>query len=788
MKNKAEQPTDILEHIMLGVVMFDSSGCLSVWNSQYEQIKQFPKGFLKVGLPYWDLALYLAQRGDFGEGDPEELTRDRRDLLWGGTTKRAEMTILNEFVYEVLFQRSANEDLIITYTDITDKKRAAEELLNSETHYQEVVNGQSELITRFTSDFKFTFINEAYCHFVGAKAEDLLGKSIFNDIPDDEILPLKSFFLRFSPDQSKHSIENSLRSSDGELRYFEWVDVATFNDDGTVSEFQSVARDITDRKIAEKALQQSEARFRDFANSTSDWFWESDADHRFTYLSERFLQITGGHAVSTYGKTRREVAVHPNDEKWTDHIACLEAQKPFRDFCYEYALIEGQSRWLSINGRPVYSADGEFKGYRGTGREVTEQIEAEQRAKHAEEELRQSEEQFRGAFETSAAGMALHTIDGTYLKVNQTFCDLLGYTEKEILQMNWRDVTHPDDITPTETLDQETESGERDNFTIEKRYTHKDGHIIWARVFSAHLRDPKGIPQFILGQIYDITELKKAEDALRDSELRLKTQVIDLKNSEERLEAQAADLVVLAKNLTEARDELQQLNDQKNKLFSIIAHDLRGPFTGLLGYSSMLSTNAEQFDPKLVAVSAATMHETAQRVFDLLENLLDWSRLQMEGAEVDLQPVKLSEIFKNNIALLSPVAEAKNIQLKTDGKQTGEVIADGNMLDTILRNMINNAIKFTHSGGSITLKTCSTNGWTNIKITDTGVGMPPDKVKRLFRLDQKTSSLGTQGEVGTGLGLNLCEELIKNQGGRIEVESKEGEGSTFHIYLPTAEN
>jgi len=940
-----------------------------------------------------------------------------------------------------------------------------------------------------------------------------------------------------------------------------------------------VRTDITELKEIEHKLRESQERFQDFAESTSDWVWETDADHQFSYMSDRLLQVTGGRAKDAYGKTRFEIAADPDDEKWQEHRTCLNARRPFRDFRYEYALMGDQPQWLSISGRPTFGSDGQFTGYRGTGREITGEVEAGNRAKRAEEELSRSEEQFRGAFETSAAGMALHDLKGTYLKVNQTFCDLLGYTQAEILGRNWRDFTHPEDIRSTEELDDKVVKEAIDNFVIEKRYIRKDEHVIWARVASSHLRDSDGIHFRILGQVYDISEMKRAEAALKeqtklvellrttasaanmatdlfeamglalddicaynewpvghayvlsaetpellvssgiwhlgdaerfetfrkiseqttfapgvglpgrvmasgkpawivdvtkdenfpraklaedigvkagfacpvlsgskvvavleffapeaieaddnllktlvdagiqlgrvaereraeeelrnsketmyafadnlpelftlkDSERRflfvnkrfekwtdmdrhnivgrtvhdiypaeqaaefdaldrqvminqtalareveihypdgnkrtvistrfpvisssgettelgtINIDITEIKRAEEALEEKSkllrdvlenvsqgvvmfdpnknliawnrhyqdvlqlpnelmvvgrpnrelavflaergslgegdlerltnerldfiwsgeatrselkiendriydissqptseGGLVITYTDITEIkqaekeietqRDALEKLNEKKDKFFSIISHDLRGPFNALLGYSSLLTSMAGTAKTEQVVEFAAIVHESAERVFNLLENLLDWSRLQMGRIEFELGPVNLAELIETNLALFAPVAGAKEIQLVDQAKQPLMVIADAAMTDTILRNLINNAIKFTESGGSITVRTEANSDWAEIQITDTGVGMSPDKIGKLFKLDQKTSTAGTGGEAGTGLGLHLCKELVEKQGGQIHIESIEEKGSTFRFTLP----
>jgi len=271
-----------------------------------------------------------------------------------------------------------------------------------------------------------------------------------------------------------------------------------------------------------KELLVSQDRFRDFAESTSDWVWETDSEHRFTYLSDRLLEATGGQAVRMEGQTLAQVAGNADDEKWRAHGKLLDAQKPFRNFQFRYETAAQPAMWFSISGRPIYDDDGNFTGYRGTGTDVTNQVQAEMRAKAVESELRQSEEQFRSAFETSAAGMAIHSIEGRYLKVNQTFCDIMGYSAEELMDKNWRDLNYPDDVEKTEDLDEKAVAGELENFVIEKRYIRKDGTVVWARVASAHLRDPDGTPKYILGQIFDITDRVHARAALLESEERFR--------------------------------------------------------------------------------------------------------------------------------------------------------------------------------------------------------------------------------------------------------------------------
>ncbi len=281
----------------------------------------------------------------------------------------------------------------------------------------------------------------------------------------------------------------------------------------------------------------------------------------------------------------------------------------------------------------------------------------------------------------------------------------------------------------------------------------------------------------------DVTSLILTENSLRESEECLKQQVSELRSREERLEAQAADLVLLTENLTTARDELVKLNDQKDRFFSIVAHDLKSPFNALLGFSQVLATKAITMGPDKVAEYGSLVHRAADQAFKLLEDLLDWSRIQLDRVEFEPGSVDIGALIKTNLARFDPVAALKNIRIKSDTRFDLPVYADAHMVDTILRNLISNAIKFTPENGCVSVTAEHNGDWAEISVSDTGIGLSKHKISHLFQLDKAVSTAGTSGESGTGLGLHLCKELVERQGGQIRVESAKGEGSVFSFTL-----
>ena len=229
--------------------------------------------------------------------------------------------------------------------------------------------------------------------------------------------------------------------------------------------------------------------------------------------------------------------------------------------------------------------------------------------------------------------------------------------------------------------------------------------------------------------------------------------------------------------------QLQYEVDVKNRLFSVISHDLKSPFNSLLGMTFMMSQMADNLSKDKLVEYAADVNESGRRVYALLQNLLEWSRLQMEGATFKPETIALRDMTQENIHVLTPMAIEKNITLTNSiGKDTA--FADPNMARTVVRNIVSNAIKFTPAGGKIDVSSRPKNGMVQITVTDTGVGISREQIEKIFALDQKSSTPGTAGEQGTGLGLPLCKEMIEKCGGEIWVDSVPGEGSRFHFTLP----
>lgn len=235
----------------------------------------------------------------------------------------------------------------------------------------------------------------------------------------------------------------------------------------------------------------------------------------------------------------------------------------------------------------------------------------------------------------------------------------------------------------------------------------------------------------------------------------------------------------------EINAELIKANDSKDRFFSIIAHDLKSPFNGFLGYLGILKTDLMKMSIEEIIETIGEIHDSANNLYELLENLLDWSRIQRNQMPMELTSFPLKFIVSNifNIAKLS--AENKNITLTNAIDDNLLAFADVKMVQTVLRNLILNSIKFVNEGGSVMVTgNAIQDNYISISVIDNGIGMNEEAMQKIFKIDESYSTLGTNEEKGTGLGIVLCDELVKKNDGVLTVESELGKGTKFSFTLP----
>jgi PAS domain S-box-containing protein len=236
--------------------------------------------------------------------------------------------------------------------------------------------------------------------------------------------------------------------------------------------------------------------------------------------------------------------------------------------------------------------------------------------------------------------------------------------------------------------------------------------------------------------------------------------------------------------LKESESQLKVLNATKDKFFSIIAHDLRNPFTSITGFSSLLLNQSDKRRTKDINKYSKIIYDSSLRAMNLLKNLMEWARLQTGKMAFNPKPVEITNIITSVIELLSDGAGQKSITIVRETDPGIIVFADEEMISTIMRNLLSNAIKFTKPGGEVTISVHMKPEELIVAVCDNGIGMDKDRLDKLFRIDESISTRGTQSEEGTGLGLILCREFVLRHCGNIWVESTLGVGSKFLFSIP----
>jgi PAS domain S-box-containing protein len=236
--------------------------------------------------------------------------------------------------------------------------------------------------------------------------------------------------------------------------------------------------------------------------------------------------------------------------------------------------------------------------------------------------------------------------------------------------------------------------------------------------------------------------------------------------------------------LKENEKKLNQLNIDKNRFISILSHDLKSPFNNILGLSEILTEDIRKLDAAEIEDIANEINKSARSTYNLLEDILLWARTQQGKIPFKPQILNFRDICKNILETLLPNADAKNIAINCSAEDHINVFADIDMLKTVLRNLMSNAIKFTNNGGAINMRAEQTDSDVTISVSDNGIGITPDDLTKFFDISEVITTKGTAGETGTGLGLLLCKEFVEKHGGKIWVESEVGKGSDFKFTLP----
>ncbi|MGK7393360.1 MAG: PAS domain S-box protein [Candidatus Cyclobacteriaceae bacterium M3_2C_046] len=517
----------------------------------------------------------------------------------------------------------------------------------------------------------------------------------------------------------------------------------------------TLLEDISQRKQAEVNLITSEKRWSFALEGSGDGIWDYDIITGGIYFSDQFKYLLGYQPDEFSDQLEAwERQVHPDDIEICDKALHQHLEGETEVFISEHRVKHksGKYIWMLARGKIFdYDEQGNPIRFIGTYSDINDR-------KEMENTLRESEEKYRGLVEAMHDGVVLQDQHGRFVTCNKAAEEILGLSYDQIVgkassNPKWKAIR--EDLTEYDKNDHPTmialKTGKKQFNQIMGIYKpNHHGNLTWISVNVVPVFHKKQTedPSYVVSSFFDITHIKKVENELKRSQ-----------------------------------QELLNLNTTKDKLFNIIGHDLKNPFQQLIQLSDFIVKGINQLSLDEIKVYAELIRKSSNQGHTLLVNLLEWSRSQTGKAEVNIEEISLEPLIRETMELLASQAYNKHITLNLKMLPV-TVQADRNMLKTILRNLISNAIKFSYKHKQVTILVEIMEQEVVIKVIDQGTGMKPADQKKIFDLNAHFTTRGTENEKGSGLGLILTREFVEKMNGNMEVQSVFNQGSTFSVILP----
>lgn len=550
----------------------------------------------------------------------------------------------------------------------------------------------------------------------------------------------------------------------------------------------AVVRDISERKKAESVIKKSEEKFRKLAKLSPSGI-SIQRKNKYFYVNLAWAEITG-YNIDEMDNVSPFDIIHPDMKDFVWELSDKKLKKKGATLRYNLKIITKQKKikWLDISISTIVF-ENEFASM-AVYNDITE-------VREIQETLKSSEKKYRSLIENLKYEYFFyrHKLDGVFEYISPSIKNVLGYSQEKFMTHFSKYLT---DNPINKEVNKKTELSikgiQQLPYELEIYDSHKNTHVL--EVSETPLTDIEGNIIAVEGIAHDITKQKKAEEIINQQLEEITVQNEEIRSTNEEIHAVNDDLERrieeinrLNENLKISENELRASNAQKDKFFSLLAHDLRSPIGNFLQISELLKLNYEELSKDQINSFFDNLYTLADNTFKLLDNLLMWSRSQLGRLEIKNENINLFKIVEDVVVLFEENLVSKRVRLFNEIPEELNINTDLNVIQTVFRNLISNAIKFSYSGGSVTVNAkiekndINNNAYIIVSVKDTGVGIPKDKIDKIFDIDVDYTTLGTKSEKGTGLGLILCKELIEKNGDKIWVGSEEGKGSTFYFTL-----
>ena len=502
-----------------------------------------------------------------------------------------------------------------------------------------------------------------------------------------------------------------------------------------------IARDVSDIRYKEKALRDSEERYKDLVENIGEGIGVVDLNERFTYVNPAACEIFGLPAPKLIGQKLLNF-IHPSSH--TEILRQTQSRMLGQKSIYEVEVLrlDGQRRWIIVTATPQYDANGKFSGTFGIFRDIT-------RNKLAEARIKESEERLSAIVNLTNDYIWEIDPQWRYTYVSSKVYDILGYRPDDLLGKSPFAFMLPEDVEKVKESLREFVHEFKPLNLLTNRAIHHDGHIVYLESSGIPLFDANGKYTGYRGADRDITLRKSFENQL-----------------------------IIAKEKAEESDRL------KSSILANVSHELRTPLNGILGFAEILKDEMKDTEHEMMAEN---IHSSGRRLMGTLNSLITLSQLVAGKVSLSIRPVTLKDCIRAVIKSMEPMAREKNLTITFNADPLLQVNTDEQLLKQLCRQIIDNAIKFTEKGGitvEISAGRARAEGYLIISISDTGIGIDKDYHELIFQEFRQVSEGFGRKYQGSGIGLTICKKTIDLLDGRLSLESTPGKGSSFHIWLP----